>query len=290
MTLVELMVGLGLGLLIVLAGTYLYLSASANARLSRAQARMTADAATLMGTIGTQLRMAGFSTARLRSASAAESRASEGQFLRGCDGGFESIGSPGLPACSSGPAGADAIEIAYEADGYNASGTGGFAADCTSLAVAPVAINEGMYLVNADSAAGLRSVVRNRLYLVPVDGASQLRCAGNGGEQPFSSSTAVANGVHDFQIVYSVAVQAPIPSLVDLSASEIAKHHASEEDAWRSVRAVRVCLVLSSAEGALPAPAPHVGCDGKVVTVNDTRLRQKFEASFAVRNQLDAGL
>ena len=288
-TIVELMIALALGLIVVLAALTMYLTSANNSRLNREQARMTAEADTAMSQLGAQLRMGGYSTARKRTAaSAMQSRPFEGLALRGCDGGFTNAASASDPVCDNG-SGPDALAIYYEADRFNARGVSGGVLDCQGSKVLPTPLPDDMYLANGGSDASERYLVQNRYYFRAAAGG-ELVCSGNGGAAPFTTAVVMLGGVEDFQIVYSALRPGSTGIPARATAKQVAAAYATEEGAWMSVQSAHICFILVSATATVDSPTPYAKCDGTIANPNDRRLRRRFESSFALRNQIPAGL
>ena len=88
-------------------------------------------------------------------------------------------------------------------------------------------------------------------------------------------------GVENMQVLYGV----------DLTGSQVPSEYVTATNVanWSSVVSVRIALLLRSDLGAvsLPAAAPTYNLLGTNITVpRDTRLRQVFTATIAIRNRL----
>ncbi len=88
-------------------------------------------------------------------------------------------------------------------------------------------------------------------------------------------------GVESMQVLYGV----------DLTGSQVPSEYVTATNVadWSSVVSVRIALLLRSDLGAVPLPAaaPTYNLLGTTITVpRDTRLRQVFTATIAIRNRL----
>jgi type IV pilus assembly protein PilW len=280
-TLVELMIALVIGLVVVLAGLSVYVHGAGTARLSREQSRMSADASSVLGEWGRQVRMAGFSRVRYLGTTASDSKRLEGPSIRGCNGGFVDIAAAEV-TCAGG-AGNDGFEIAFELDETNGRTVAGDFLDCAGQPVQRTAIPEGAYLLNAGSDVTTRAFVRNRYF---IEGG-KLVCVGNGGTTPYGTKVTLLTDVEDLQLDYVVQKNG---AAARGDAGAVSAAYASEAEAWGAVQSVRVCLLVAMSERVAGIAAPYANCAGAIVNATDQRFRQKYEVTYALRNQIAPGI
>lgn len=311
LTLVELMVGLAIGLVVSLAASALYLASSETSRATRSLGDINETGKLALDIIGRELEKAGFYPAQFPGDPSIANRL--GAFFNGKSGGKPAYDNglfgcdnakfdPTTNDCETAAAGTpDSIVINYFATPeFGPTSLMGNSNDCNRLAVSGDADN------TARAAANLPLFVSNRFALSASEtyasgdlasdqvSTRSLACHGNGSAaaDPYQRHF---QGVEDMSFRYGVA----ITSLTEtpgryLTATQVkALTTFAAETPWRSVTAVKVCLIVKSAgkgrlEDKAGALRTYVDCQGttKTIAATDRAMYKRFERIFAVRNHL----
>lgn len=304
-TLIELMISMVLGLLIVIAIINVYLGSSRAAQVADAQARMNDDAEAVLLLLSSHLRMAGNNPERpFRAASSARNPVYAGpgatafQILA-CDGGFSNVDSAAriddLTCPAPSPAAPDGFAITYEADVFNTAGNEGSPVprDCVGRPLQPTPATADIYdpLTNVATATAIQYyVAESRFYLAQgSDGVPRLMCKGNG---TGSQAGVLAENIENIQLTLGLSPPAGSGNVAGfLSASEVDTDPAlvglTPADRWAKVVAVRICLVMRSAQPVVhdAQSARYFNCDGVLVDAPDTRLRRAYRKTVVLRGR-----
>jgi type IV pilus assembly protein PilW len=312
-TLIETLVGLSLGLIVLGAVTY-SLSSASMAQRSSGLATLAQEGQAALSIIAQHLQQAGYSRPRSNTDQSSASRNYTGLAVRGCDNGRFSNGTgeateavldrltcPTKPTPGGGSGKAfltrSSIAIAYEAD---ASGTvptrtdPSLPTDCLGHSISQVstAIRGGSY-----------ALANNRFFITAdanIAGLFNLSCAANGGAAISWTAATLIGGLEDMVISYGLMpVQTNALGQVQyegrieryVSASELDdpsnSFGATTMERWSRVGAVRLCLLMMSAEAnTSPSAAPYLDCSGALMTPTDRRLRLAVHSTIALRNKL----
>lgn len=299
-TLLELMISVVIGLVVIGAVSVVYLSTAATSRQSLATSRTSEDAAILMGILGSNLRMAGYSAPRALMAAGSAlvngvkvtipDRNLNTYAIRGCDFGFSSAYNAKFEdiTCntSAGPA---AFAVRYEGDLFNTlpvnrtSSYQGDPSDCSSRAIStdtPSDYDSTLYpLVEA----------RFSISTSASNGTLEMYCGGSGGtgttrfsRQPlmqFVENMVITYGVAQDNVAGNVVrylTQTQLDAIIDTTASK-----------WASVVNVKLCIVMVSDKSRENVATNYIDCSGNSVVSADGLVRRSFTSVFALRNRAD---
>ena len=303
-TLIELMVSLAIGLVVSLAAVTAFSSAQRAGVISEVQSRMNEDAQMALSILAQQARMAGSNPARpdrlTPPASNLRNPLVNPFFVRGCNTTFSNItdaASASALDCthaadSTGP---DSFSLGYEADKLNTIATNatntGVPTDCLGNGL--TATTATITKANGNTATTSVYEAENRFYIgKSADVANpSLYCKGNGNKGP----QPLVENVEDLQITYGVFNPAATSKAIlgylnafDLEKDDLTLAGLSKADRWKAVAAIRICIVMVSAEkvslggGSLQ----YFNCVGKPVPSSDLRLRRAYGLTVALRNNL----
>lgn len=290
LTLLELVISAMLGLL-VLSGVFLaYVGSGTSDRQAQALARMTEDAQLALTLMSRELQMAGFMRIRSVADPAGGERVVVGLTANhrpvfGCDNGFSVNRADVAQAACEPPAiapGIDmpAIEITHEVTGETTlPNSSGQPTDCLG-----------------NGATSVGDIVSNRFFVVRTgtgaDTTYALHCASNVSDgQPLVSHVAALQFAYGFSPDWDRGMPSTWRPQRFVKASEVTD--------WARVVAVRVCLVMRSADPVLlaaavpaaganrgPSAADYIGCDGQWATSSDRHLYRVFKTTVTLRNQV----
>jgi type IV pilus assembly protein PilW len=265
--LVELLVALLLGLLLTGAVFSAFTASHWATRTALAVSQLTEDATLAMTLLREHIRWAGYSRSTGQTtADGSLQRAWTGRALFGCDGTFADL-AVSLPNLScTGAGNSDSLAVAYELDS-SAQGNSLLSSDGRPLDC----LGNG---VNLSQEAGVNHYLSYSRFYIANGGLS---CRGPGNP----SGQVLVDNVMDMQLRYGQASAAAANGIGSYrSAADLA-------NSWHLVRAVRVCLVVRSAEEVLEAPTPYQGCDpfGARIRPADKRLYRAFTTTIALVNR-----
>lgn len=292
LTLVELMVALTLGLVVVGVVLANYLSARQAQRTSVALSRMTEDATAAFSVMRRYVAMAGYSTVD-NATPTGLSRAYTGQAVFGCSHGFVNALAREVTdltcTAADGTERPDALAVVYQATLANSlpgRRTGGPQEPTDLMGQVLHASTAPPYLAQAR-------------FLVSNNG---LQIAGNGGTTtpPAAGANLPAAGellgnVVDMRVWYglsSVNANGRPDQIVNryVEATDIG---AVTQADWRTVTAVRVCLLMVSEGAVFDAPTPYYPCQAatnaaaaNTVTPGDRRLYRAYTTTIHLPNRL----
>jgi type IV pilus assembly protein PilW len=260
-TLVELMVAMVLGLWLAAAALQLGWRSSQTRLVQAAYAEMNDNAQMALQLLTRDLQQAGYSAAQGVSATTQTStlvRGLKAAPLFACDFGFAAPLASPLTCQTQGDS--SALEVVFEADAHNTSPTStGLPADCLGNAVTPT---DGLYLS------------RHRYVVQTLStGCSELHCAAGQSSQP------LVDHVHQLSLSFGEALAAePSRAVRYVKASEVVD--------WGLVVAVRVCVLMQSADRVWTSEdqATYLDCQG-VRQSTSSYARQSFQTTVVLRNK-----
>lgn len=312
-SLMELLVALVIGFIIL--GSIMLMTSGSNfsGLRSTTQSRLDEDAQLVLGVLGPQIRMAGYSAVFNDRTDGVAYKRFMGPPVRGCDNGFTNIEAAAwrgdaaqhssLLTCNAGGDGA-ALSIMYEADDLNTlPNAAGLPADCLGRGVTQVP-SSLQAQTPAAPAAAMVTVVENRFFLRKDGNTLTLSCTGNGvgdNSAAFENPQPLISNIESLQLVYGVSAAAVPPGSATgitqyqnlvvgyLTATEMdTQFNAAtdpDNDPWMRVVNVKVCVTVRSEKPEAGEPTSYVNCAGKVITPGDRYLRRTAQATFALRNR-----
>ena len=219
--------------------------------------------------------------------------------LRGCDGSFSNVKTannlPTLTCVDAVTTQPDSIAITYEADRYNTpASSGGLPTDCLGNTLTGGTAQVLDAATGAAKTSDTYYVADNRYFIGTSSAitAPSLYCKGSGNV----NAQPLVENVEDLQLTYGVADPSntgnfAIAGYLDaygLRHDNTKLASLSETDRWKQVLAVRICVVIRSADPVLPdsGSARYVQCDGTVNTnPPDLRLRKAYSTTVLLRNR-----
>ena len=311
LTLIEMMVSLAIGLVIVVAVLYAYMGSATAARMTEAQGRMNEDAQAALAILSQHLRMAGNNLDQPNRVEATRRNPVYAPYtqtttvtltaysVRGCDRNFgNTTGAAALDdlTCAGTSTLPDSIAVNYEADRFNTIPTAaGNPTDCLGNTL-PTWTENLTTIVGAATAttAVNYAVADNRFYVNTVGGTPSLYCKGNGAPTP----QPLVENIEDLQFTYGTVPANATTSVANIagylsaggvtSEPSLVAAYPLEEDRWRQVKAVRICLVVRSENPIVSdlASARYRRCDGTMETnPPDLRLRRAYTKTVVLRNR-----
>jgi len=294
-TLVELMISMVIGLVIIGALLALYAGSVGTNRVSAAQSEMNEDAQFAMKVLTGQLRQAGYNPVHPGQTHTFVLPSAHAVF--GCTNGFSNATtatSTTALTCNgaSNTAGA-AISIAYEADVHNTMLSGNSPTNCVGMALTG--------RTDADTGAAYYAA-ENRYYVKN----GTLYCAGVSGPPtgPVVAEQALVENVERIEFSYGsttvttagwtatgaitgylTADQLGPATGPPVHPTFIAAGNSAQE-AWGTVVAVRVCVVMRSAAPVFEDNVTSFGCNATANAVADKYLRRAYVATVALRNRM----
>jgi type IV pilus assembly protein PilW len=272
LTLIELMISIAIGLVVVAAVMVNFAASGRATRYQSALGQMNQDAQVALNILSREVQLAGYvsPTNSLGNSSP----------LFGCDATLSTTAGdipfvdatvavqPTCSAAVTAPT-VSGLEVVYQADTYNTVTTaGGVPADCAGIA-APL--------------AGSIRVTRNRYFVdrAATGGRPELYCASNA-----STKIQIVENVEDMQIWYGV-VSAALPSEV-IRYAQAAGVNAQPAGEWNNVMAVKICLLMRSAEPVLTPEdsQSYLDCRSDPVTYADRYLRRAYFTTATVRSKM----
>lgn len=288
-TLVELMVALVIGLVVVGAVLSTYLASSRGGRAGAAMGQITEDATAALTILRQQISLAGYNTPAGDVAGGNGFIPTyAGAGVRGCDVTFTNTGTPTLAAlnCPAGAAGPDSLAVAYQADLSNtvptvaAGGVGPLPSDC---------LGNGLVQVPLAGTTPAHFRAENRFFVAN----GTLSCIGNGGTGPVdpafaATSQPLVDNVVDLRFSYGVGADDDGDGRLDRVADYVDANTVQVAGNWPVVLAVRVCVVVRSAEPVLDQRTPYLDCNLTITTptdANDRRLYRSFTTTVMMNNR-----
>ena len=275
LSLIELLVSIAIGLVVVSAVLVTFVDSGKAGRYQAALGQMNQDAQVGLNMLSREIQLAGY-------VSPSNSLGINVYPLFGCDATSSSTPGAipfvdatvaGQPTCSAAVTGltTSALEVVYEADAYNTVPSGANGTDCASASarlVTPIRIARNRYFV--DRVTG---------------GRPELYCTSD----VTNIKVPVMENVEDMQMWYGVFSPTITPNQVVryARASEV---NAQPTGEWGNVMAVRVCLLMRSAEPVLTPedPQSYVDCGSNTITYTDLYLRRAYFTTATVRSKMPA--
>jgi type IV pilus assembly protein PilW len=311
LTIVELMIGLAIGLVVSLAASALYLASSETSRATKSLGDVNETGKLALDMIGRELEKAGFYPAQYPGDPAAANTL--GAFYNGKAGAKPAYDNglfgcdnakflPGTHVCDAAAANApDSIVINYYATPeFGATSLMGNSNDCNRKAVsndpdnaARAAAGQPLYVSNRFALSDTESFASGDVGNAKVT-ARSLACHGNGSGMDTVYEKQLL-GIEDMSFRYGVTKTASNETPNEfLTATQVAALAVfGGETAWRSVTAVKVCIVVKSTdkgrtEDKTGSERTYVDCRGTTQTMPsaDRAIYKRFERVFAVRNHL----
>lgn len=268
-SIIEVMVSLVIGLVVVGAVMVSYVSSGQSSRIQSAYTQMAEEAQIGLTTIGNDIKLAGYSRALVFGTSTF-SRAWTGRAVYGCDGGFSNPAASPTVACASTGTSA-ALEVAYEGDTSNTVPTpGNLPSDCLGNTLTAV----------VTSTTVTYYLATNRYYVSSTSGRSELFCASTN-----SSGTAIADNVEQLKIWVGEGGSTDPRQVVRYVTPGVSAANVTD---WNKVLAVRICMVMRSAEPVLEVGESfqYLNCDQTATSTTDRYVRRAFFSTVTLRNKM----
>ncbi len=271
LTLIELMVSIAIGLVVVAAVMVSFVSSGQAGRYQAALGQMNQDAQVGLNMLSREIQLAGYVSPNNSLGTATP--------LFGCDATrtataaaipFVDATVTVQPTCSTTVAAPtiSGFEVVYEADVYNTVPTSGsLPTDCAGIA-APT--------------SGTIRIARNRYFVDRVSGGRpELYCASNA-----SAQVPILENVEDMQVWYG-AVSATSGTQA-VRYSQAADVNAQPAGEWGNVMAVRICLLMRSAEPILSGDdaQTYMDCTSTSTANPDRYLRRAYFTTATVRAKM----
>jgi len=286
-SLIEIMVSLVIGLFVVGAVMLNYLGSGATGKQASQTAQMTEDAQIAFAQMSRDIQMAGYTevsnilSSGVPGATATFVRAMAiPSPLLGCQYGFTNVNAGwNLAACNASGTVSHVVEATYQTTTTtNVQTSAGKQTDClgNSVEVNPTGSNGGN--------SALPSFTNNRYYVAnSTSGRPELHCASPAGAAP------VAENVQSMKLWYGIASawnpnnKASRQPVRYVTAADVATG-----GGWGNVVAVRICLLMRTAEPVLQGgdPTAYLDCDAATQNSSDRRIYRAFFSTVAVRNKM----
>lgn len=277
-SLIELMISLVIGLVVVGAVLVSFLGSGQTGRVQAAYGQMNEDAQIALNIMARDIQLAGYAqpvgsvTDPITNVTTL-TKTFSGRSVFGCDAGSFKPNAAALNApCNY--VGADAVaapvlEVAYEADFSNTSPTSTLPSKPTDC------LGNGL----VQTVGVLNFYVTHNRYYVDIGGSGQpeLRCASD----VAPSGQVLVDNIESMNVWYGEAnVAAPRQIVRYVTASNVTD--------FNNVLAVRICLVVRSAEVVLPPgeTLSYALCSGGTQAVADRRLRRAYFTTATLRSKM----
>jgi type IV pilus assembly protein PilW len=270
------MISLVIGLVVVGAVLVSFLGSGQTGRVQAAYGQMNEDAQIALNIMARDIQLAGYAqpvgsvTDPITNVTTL-TKTFSGRSVFGCDAGSFKPNAAALNApCNyvgAGAVAAPVLEVAYEADISNTSPTGaGVPTDCLGTGLVQQTVGV------------LNFYVTHNRYYVDIGGSGQpeLRCASD-----VSAGQALVDNIESMSVSYGEA-NAALPRQI------VRYVTASNVTDFDHVLAVRICLVVRSAEAVLPPgeTMSYVTCNGGTQAVADRRLRRAYFTTATLRSKM----
>lgn len=275
-SLIELMISLVIGLVVVGAVLVSFLGSGQTGRVQAAYGQMNEDAQIALNIMARDIQLAGYaqpvgSVTNLVTNVNTLTKTFSDRSVFGCDSGFVSP-TDTSPALACNAAGVSpSFEVAYEADLFNTSPTTSVPlkpTDCLGTGIDP----------NFPALAPLYTIAYNRYYVaIGGSGQPELRCASS----VALSGQVLVDNIESMSVWYGEAnAAAPRQIVRYVTASNVTN--------FNNVLAVRICLVVRSAEAVLPPgeTLSYALCSGGTQAVDDRRLRRAYFTTATLRSKM----
>jgi type IV pilus assembly protein PilW len=280
-SLIEIMVSLVIGLFVVGAVMLNYLGSGASGKQASQLAQMTEDAQIAFAQMSRDIQMAGYSdvsnilSTGLPGATATFVRAlAIPSPLLGCQYGFvDTNASWNAAACTAGPVTVShVIQVTYQTTtATNIQTAGGLPTDCLGNSV------------NGNPSAV--KFTNNRYYVATsASGRPELHCA-----SPAAPGAPIAENVESMKLWYGMATAwSPTNKASRQPVRYVTASDVAAGGGWGNVVAVRICLLMRTAEPVLVSedPTAYLDCDAAAQNSADRRIYRAFFSTVAVRNKM----
>lgn len=268
-SLVELMISLVIGLVVVGAVLVSFLGSGQTGRVQAAYGQMNEDAQIALNIMARDIQLAGYAQPVSKTATGF-SKTFNDRSVFGCDAGFVSPTDTSLALACNAAGVSPSFEVAYEADLFNTSPTTAIPPEPTDCLGTGIALN-------FPTAAPLYIVAYNRYYVaIGGSGQPELRCASVG-----VPGQALVDNIESMNVWFGEAnVASPRQIVRYVTAANVTD--------FNNVLAVRICLVVRSAEAVLPPgeTMSYVTCNGGTQAVADRRLRRAYFTTATLRSKM----
>lgn len=286
-TLIEIMVAMAI-MLIVLSAILLNVSSSTRSgAMQQNISNMMENGQMALNVLTRSIRNAGFQDF-IKVPTPIEDRERFGQYIQGCsNGSFSGVVSTApewaASTCIAGGS-SDAIAVRFQGGQLQElPGNNGLvnllSADCS-----------GQPVIGADSKFNRGdgtdiTIVDNRFFISD----NELRCWGNGGK----TALGLVENIEAMRLWYGVSDRVKDTSGAEtlaaqtaryMTASDIDNKYGAEEDRWNRVTAVRVCVLVRSANKVSSPSYTYTDCSGEEKTPTDGFLRRAMFTTIEVAN------
>lgn len=280
-SLVEILVSLVIGLFVVGAVLTNYIGSGTAGNQQSQVSQMTEDAQIALTLMSRDVQMAGSVEAEgiLATPGGGTATFARLQTFRpvfGCSNSFQTATVAFATATCAAGAGSHSLEVNYQATTATAVVSGGVPTDCLGNAITAVAVG-GPPTVDA-------YFVSNRYYVSSGTGRPELHCAsqaaaGSGG-QPITENVQEMRLWYGEAVAWNAANPAARQPVRYVTAASVAD--------WNNVVAVRVCLLMRTADPVLTGEdnATYRDCTGTTQTSSDRRIYRAFFSTMALRNRV----
>ncbi|AMP01199.1 hypothetical protein CAter282_3403 [Collimonas arenae] len=286
-SIVELLVSTTIGLGLLLLTTTLYIGSSASFRLNNEHMRLHQDASYALNLMARHVRQAGFGKLVLADPQAGVSQVTDfipvdgvtASGLYGCDNGYvRPLGAGRNFSCSANP-GMASFEVSYRVDDHHDAATGR-GADCNGAQPPAIAVPTDH---PAYRLAPQVVIARNRFFVATSAGraTNSLYCHGNGND----SAQPIINNIEEMRLTYAVAESGEATPVQFLPASRVDALSGDQEENWRRVVSVKLCLLIRSEYEVTPAPQRYVDCSSTAKLATDRKLRAVLTRVITLRNR-----
>lgn len=309
LTLVELLVALVIGLVLLGTLVAVYANTSGSVAAAKVDSQMSEDAQYVLNVLTRQIRQAGYNPIQpnRKEVNGLPGGATAIPFFA-CDAGFSNASTTGGTAAADATAltcngtavaGGGGIAVTYEADVFNTiptAATPPVPTDCLGNGLTQLSQMDAGPPI---SGPYLYYVTENRFYVKN----NTLYCAGSGGATPFTDQPMIEN-VERIEFSYGAAhptsgdksiagflTSAAIGGAIGNTAtnSDMAAL-ATPAERWGKVVAVKVCVIMRSANRLAEESSSNFGCnpdaDQTLVTSTDGYRRRAYITTVTLRNRM----
>jgi type IV pilus assembly protein PilW len=281
-SLIELMVAMAIGLVVVGAVLTNYLNNTSASRRTNALAQISSDAALAMGILRNHIAMAGFAQPTSVDAFGKMVLTPIGQGMVGCGGTSmtrtvtTTNGAPNPPTwgCDTATTPSDSLLVRYQTDANVSPLTAG---------TNPAGNNPMDCLGNNILANGANIYIAENNFYIDQDANNlpALYCRSGTQNEPLVENVTamtltfgVAAGTGKNQPIVRYVSATDVGTLPDTTGS------------WDAVKAVRICLVVRSAEAVLTTAEPYIGCNKQRITPTDRFMYRTFTTTIVLNNRM----
>ena len=281
------MVAMAIGLVVVGAVMTNYLNNTSATRRTNALAQVSSDASLAMGILRNHIAVAGFAQPTGVDATGKMLLTPIGQGIVGCAGSamtatVTTSNSPAAWSCDATVTPSDSFLVRYQTDASVSplTKTGNVPMDCLGNDITPVSPNTTY-------------IAENNFYVAPdSNGLPTLYCRTvNMAKSTVNSGGPLVENITELHLTFGVAASADKtqPIVKYVTAAQVGSLP-DTLGAWDAVKAVRICLVVRSAEAVLPvsdtSTSSYIGCDKAVHTPTDRFIYRAFTTTVVLNNRL----